>query len=40
MIDGPAHPPPPQTELDDEVWVRVSEAYFLNDSVKYGSTLV
>lgn len=40
MIDGPAHPTQRQAELDTKVGVRVSEAYFLNDSEKYGSTLV
>lgn len=40
MIDGPAHPTQRQTELDAGVGVRVYEAYFLNDSGKYGSTLV
>lgn len=39
-MDGPADPTQPQTELDVETGVRVSETYFLNDSEKYGSTLV
>lgn len=40
MIGKPARPTQRQTELDAETWVRVSETHFLNDSEKYGSTLV